>query len=369
MRLRPGLFARAAFLGACLSGNPFWVGASSAETLNDPAVSQSIDGLVPDASSHPSPAVHAFLDEGLDQGLDQGTGDDADLSNAGASNGGVRVESRPNEFRGLRNTTIPAGRTQPFVREASTDPFLGLVCRGTRKRRAQEKRTTIERYVLATDDRAFLFEDGPAKARIKFLCGDNDQRFECIIDPNAGTSEVYELVPTRGPRGDIIYRNMTGETLLRIASYGGATVFWPDEASGSAASKSFGDQKPLGLAHATLDDARRRAMSASAILSAETGAPILFSFQKPEIPSDENADASVLADAVVMAGKALHGVAADATWARILGTRIKQVYFRNSGIAAVSLSNNSLIIDYNDGAELEGRPSSASIRQFLETSL
>lgn len=250
---------------------------------------------------------------------------------------------------------------------AQPNPFSELVGEKRERRSDRAGRVRIERYVLASDDRAFLLEDRSGEARVKFLCGPDDPRLDCAIDPEGPAAEIYELTATRGPRGDVFYKTAEGETMLRIASYGGATVFWPGEAQGLAASKSFGDDEALRLAFADYDTAKRRAQSATAIISAMTGAPIVFDVGAP--PADEDANVAVLADAVVRAAKGVKNVADDPTGARIIANRIKHVSFAAGDAPGVELDGRRLTIRYVPGGDVDGRPSSAAVARFLENAL
>ena len=255
----------------------------------------------------------------------------------------------------------------PLMARSQSDPFSALVGKRRERRTERAARGKVERYVLASDDRAFLFEDQSSEARVKFLCTQTDPRIGCTIDPDGPSPEIYILVPTRGPRGDIIYKNAQGDALLRIASYGGATVFWPGEARGLAASKSFGDDQSLVLPYADYTTALRRAQKATAILSAVTGAPIIFDIGAA--PMDDSADASVLADAVTVTAKAVSGVADDPTGARIIASRIKRAAFITDSAASVALNQTTLEIRYAPLSDIKGRPSSADIVRFLEETL
>lgn len=251
--------------------------------------------------------------------------------------------------------------------QSRPDPFSALVGKKRERRAERAARGKVERYVIASDDRAFLFEDQSSEARVKFLCAQADPRIGCTIDPQGPSPEIYVLVPTRGPRGDIIYKNAQGDALLRIASYGGATVFWPGEVEGLAASKSFGDDRSLTLPIVGYDAALRRAQGATAILSAATGAPIIFDIGAA--PVGEGANAAVLADAVVVAAKAIKGVADDPTGARIIASRIKKAVFIADSAPGVLLNQTVLEIRYTPILDLKGRPSSAEITHFLEETL
>ena len=250
--------------------------------------------------------------------------------------------------------------------QSQDNPFSTLVGE-PRQPRNKRFAGAVERYVLASDDRAFLFEDRGGEARIQFLCGPEDPRLDCSVDPQGGAAEIYLLRATRAPRGDVVYRNANDEALLRIASYGGATVFWPGDPRGRAASKSFGDNHSLELLYTDYETAARRARLATAMLSAKTGAPIVFELGPP--PRAEGANVAVLADAVVMAAKGLNIVSRDPTGARVIASRVKRVVFSPRPGPSVRLHEATLAIGYQQDLGLAGRPASADIARYLEETL
>lgn len=253
------------------------------------------------------------------------------------------------------------------VAAQSSNPFSALV--GKSRERADERRQmhAVERYVLTSDDRMFLFEERGAVARVQFLCGENERRIDCTLDMAGPSPEIYELSATRAPRGDVIYKNALDETLLRIAAYGGATVYWPGESRGVAASKSFGDDRPLTLGFVDRETAVRRAQGAAAQISAMTGSPIYFDISAAGSTPGENA--AVLADAIVTAAKGVAEVASDETGAAVVAARIKRVTFLPSSDPEVSLGGSVLEIRYVPNQDINGRLSSARITQFLEETL
>ena len=254
------------------------------------------------------------------------------------------------------------------ISDAASNPFSALV--GKRRENRNRRRSgssDVERYVLASDDRAFLFENEGEVARVTFLCGEGDPRLDCQLDEAGPAPEIYLLTPTRGPRGDMIYKNFEGDTFLRIASYGGATVFWPGEGRGFAASKSFGDDHSLRLPSIEFSTAARRAQAATAVISALAGAPIVF--EVSIVSSDDGTDATVLADAVVRAANGVKTVADDPTGARIIASRISKVSFIRDEVAGVSMNGGVMEIRYVPNADISGRPSTATIVRFLEESL
>lgn len=247
------------------------------------------------------------------------------------------------------------------------DPFSALV--GKRQSAAERVAAdaAVERFVIATDDRVFLFQSDARVARLKFLCGDRDPRISCAIDDVNPAEEIYSLSASRVSRGDVVWRNAEGDTLLRVAAYGGVTVFWPGDERGHAASKSFGEDPALVLEFATLETARARAQAAAALISAKVGAPIIFNVGDPG--PDARGGATVLADAVVRAADGLARVADDPTGARVLASRIRSVVFRAMGGPALSIEDGALVVGYSPKGDIDDRPSSARIVRFLEESL
>ena len=251
--------------------------------------------------------------------------------------------------------------------QVSDNPFSALV--GKRSDRASDygPARAVERYVLASDDRSFLFEEHGASARVRFLCSSEDPRLDCVLDAAGPAPEIHLLSATRGPRGDVIYKTAEGETLLRIAAYGGATVFWPGEHQGVAASKSFGDDRPLTLVYEDYDAALRRAQGASAQLSAIIGSPIFFDVSAGRRATGDNA--AVLSDAVLTAAKGLAMVADDAIGARVIAERIRRVAFLPGAAPGVALNGSVLEVLYVPNQDLSGRPSSAKVARYLEETL
>lgn len=258
------------------------------------------------------------------------------------------------------------------VVDQDNNPFAALVGARRDRKRESARSLRIERYVLASDDRVFLFEDRGSSARMKFLCTPDDERIDCALDPEGTAAEIHILTPTRGPRGDVIYKNAEGETMLRLASYGGATVFWPgDNSGGRAASRSFGDDAILAIEAADLATAERRAKLASALISDAVGAKVSFElgvqFQSLETNAGNRAD--VLADAVIRAAAGLYDVASDQTGARVIAERINRVLITPGPGAGVTLEDKTLIVEILPDGGLSGRPASATIVRFLEETL
>ena len=252
---------------------------------------------------------------------------------------------------------------------AAADPFSALVGKG---RGGDAGRGGVQRYAIASDGRMFLVEGKIGRARLKYLCGENDARLDCALDPEAYAEEVFLATGQRGPRGDVIYKGENGDVLLRIMSYGGATVFWPGRTNGEAASKTYGDGGVLDLPPANRQDAERRAALAGAKFAALTGEAIAFDagLEAPGDAADAAAHpAAVLADAIVRVAAGMADVADDETGARVLKDRIDRVRFETGPAPRLAIDGATLLVVYDPGADAAGRPSSRAVREFLENSL
>ena len=221
-----------------------------------------------------------------------------------------------------------------------------------------------EKYVLVTQDRSFFFETGGGEGRLKFLCAENDPRLECWIDEERPAPEIYLVTSTRGARGDIIYKSEGGQMRLRIASYGGATVYWPGDAEGSAASRSFDSATPLLLEPMTAIAVHHRLRAASDYLSQKIGTKIVF--ETDQRPERRGSDYSVLADAIMMAVKALSALAEDEAGSSILARRLQKVRFIKAEKPYSVFKAGALDIFYVPDLDVKGRQSSRALLVSLE---
>lgn len=247
------------------------------------------------------------------------------------------------------------------------DPFSALVGKRQPAAEREAANMAVERFMIATGERVFLFQSEGGEGRLKFLCGDDDPRLSCEIDRINPVEEIYLLTAERVSRGDVQWRTAEGETLLRVAAYGGVTAFYPGDPRGHAASKSFGEDPPLTLDFATIETAQARARAATALISAKVGAPIVFDIGDPR--PDAYGGASVLADAVARAADGVARVSRDPTGAKVVSLRVSAVRFVSAPAPDVAVDKGVLTIDYDPAGDVAGRPSSARISRFLEESL
>lgn len=279
------------------------------------------------------------------------------------------------DAEGARETAPDALQLMQLA-QLGANPFASLVTRRTAA-------SNVERYVTTEGDRAFLFEYDEPYARVKFLCAAGDPRLECTLP--GGAEEIHMLTGARGPRGDLFYKTRDGVTVLRMPQHGGAIVSWPGETSTRGAEKAElqpGDT--LRLAPQTSSFAARRASAAMAAVMQKVGRPISFDIgaaaaRTPARPAalgalDSEAapaesEASVLADAVVRAAAGIDLVARDAAGARAVAQRLTAVRFVEAPRAGVALDGKTLVISYDPGGGVGGRPSAAEVARFLEQAL
>ncbi|MEO0694647.1 MAG: DUF4908 domain-containing protein [Pseudomonadota bacterium] len=241
---------------------------------------------------------------------------------------------------------------------AQTDPFAALTSERSRDASADviPSGDVVQRYVTAAQGRVFLFERYGDEARIKFLCADGDEDIGCRIDEEVPAEEIHLLSANRASRGDTIFKNEAGGTVLRLTSYGGSTVYLPGDKTGRAASKSFGDDPSLSLLPVGEETVARRLQNATALVSAAVGSPIIF--EAPAPIADEVADHAVLADAIVRTAEGL----AAATEGRKAGLTIKRVVFSADENARTGVDKDgTLRVRYEPSRDILGRPSSSDI--------
>jgi hypothetical protein len=111
--------------------------------------------------------------------------------------------------------------------------------------------------------------------------------------------EVWTLDPKPAPRGDIIYKNDVGETLLRATRLGGFTIFTPHRPDGEAAALT-GASAPIHLAALGPQALLDRLGAASLRASHAARHVILFDAEANPGSSAVIADAAMVASVAVM---------------------------------------------------------------------
>ena len=169
--------------------------------------------------------------------------------------------------------------------------------------------------------------------------------------------EIWVLQPAPGPRGDVLYRNDLGETMLRATRIGGITVFTEARPDGSAAALD-GASAPLRIAPLSPTQLFNRFYQASVRASRAAQHQVPFGTGQDAEP----ANAALMADAATVTSEALVDMAghpADkVTLARIVGV-VVTLGQRPSAV----LAKGVLTVTINPAQGIAGRPSSRRIER------
>ena len=173
--------------------------------------------------------------------------------------------------------------------------------------------------------------------------------------------EIWALVATAGPRGDLIYKNDVGEPMLRVSRLGGVTLFTEVRPTGSAAwvvsqagaLRLTAPIGPEGLFN-VLAEASRRASRA---------AQHLIAFDAPDTSATTEV---VFADAFTVTSEAFVRMSAAGGRGRAVLQRVMQVSFLPGRAPDVTAAGARVEIVVAPDLGVAGRPSSERILTALE---
>ncbi|HEY2482356.1 MAG TPA: DUF4908 domain-containing protein [Caulobacteraceae bacterium] len=171
--------------------------------------------------------------------------------------------------------------------------------------------------------------------------------------------EVWVLSPSRGPRGDVLYKDDVGDILLRATKLGGMTVFTSRRPQGSAAAL-VGATSPLRMTNLGAAALYQRMIQASIRCTRQTRHLVGF-----EAPDADNNSAALIADTAALAAEAVVNVAATPS-GRVAANRIGKVVLAKGPRPSVGLQRSALVIYVTPAQGLAGHPSSARIAQAIE---
>ena len=164
-------------------------------------------------------------------------------------------------------------------------------------------------------------------------------------------SEVWVLSVAAGPRGDIIYRNDVGQTVLRAGRMGGLTIYSPSTPAGVPAALAGRAQAIAPMAPMSRGDFALHLIG----LSNRAGSVIrrLLVFDAPRVGE---AGRPVAADAATLAQNLVLRTDAPVRVIRLVeGSRPDAV-----------LANGILIVTFVPGQGYAGRPSSARMARAIQ---
>jgi hypothetical protein len=196
----------------------------------------------------------------------------------------------------------------------------------------------VARYVSETGE-TFVFDRSSTRAPML--------RFE-------GSNEVWVLSAQYAPRGDIVYKNDQGRTMLRATRVGGLTLFTAERPGGSAAAVE-GGSSPLRLA--PMGPQQLFHILAVASARASHAAQRLVPIEADATPES----AALVGDAAMVASEAMLRLARRAD-GRALLAKISRIMIGEGAKPAVGMDKAGAIrIVVSPPLGLPGRPSSDRI--------
>ena len=193
-----------------------------------------------------------------------------------------------------------------------------------------------------------------------------------ILDRSAGgqvllrfetSPEIWALTPTPGPRGDVIYKNDMGETVLRATRLGGVTLFTPDRPSGVAAALvgpgAMLRPSPILSTNALL----QIFLQSSARAGRAAGHAMSFEFEADSPPPTAT---TLVADAATVVAEAFVGIARTGERGRRTLAKFVKVRFELGGAPATIARGDTLRVIIAPERGLAGRPSSHRIEAALK---
>lgn len=170
--------------------------------------------------------------------------------------------------------------------------------------------------------------------------------------------EVWALLPSPAPRGDVIYKNDLGEPVLRATRLGGFTLFSDRRPSGEAVSRGSGCG-PLRLTFLSPQALGERMLQASVRSGRAARRAVLF-----EAEATPNS-AALIADAAMVVSLAFLRISTKDGGRATLG-KVSKVLFVEGRKPLVGFSAGTLRIVVAPSQGLAGRPSSEKVIKVLK---
>jgi hypothetical protein len=172
--------------------------------------------------------------------------------------------------------------------------------------------------------------------------------------------EVWVVSPSRGPRGDILYKDDVGDVLLRVTKLGGVTVFTAHRPMGAAATLD-GRSQPIHVLPIGVSGLYQRMILASARCTHAARHLVAF-----EAPDADSRSAVELAEAAILAMNAIVTIAARPQ-GRTAVAHVGRVMLLRGSRPGVWLKNGVLTVQVAPVEGFSGHPSSAKIIQTITT--
>jgi len=239
---------------------------------------------------------------------------------------------------------------------------FGLGCLSAAGARAQNDDAVMAPAQAAPEDRVGVYETPDGGQKFIFDRSGNNPKLQFF-----GSNEVFVLRDDPAPMGDRLYKTDSGRLMLRMTTWGGLTLFTPDNEQGLPASRS-GDAKPLALADRGIAELKGEARALENALSVTLGKPVAVYVDWNAVPDDSSARATLF-DSLTNARSALGEIAGTEGGAQRLAQSLNSIQFRFAEKAGANFEAGALTVDVAPSRGLEGRMSSSAMAVFLNAKL
>jgi hypothetical protein len=175
--------------------------------------------------------------------------------------------------------------------------------------------------------------------------------------------EIFVLYQDRASLGGRVLKFDSGETALRIAGWGGVTVYTHAAPQGLPAERT-GTAAPPQLLPVSIGDLQSAATDESQHLFYTRTLDIVFTANWNALAQDPNARIFAL-EALQNAARGVEHFAEAPAARQALRRRIATVSLAASGRSAITLSGKTLIVTFDPGRGYAGRASSRAIARGL----
>jgi uncharacterized protein DUF4908 len=165
------------------------------------------------------------------------------------------------------------------------------------------------------------------------------------------SAEVWVLSTTRGPRGDVLYRNDAGDLFMKVTNVGGATMYYGARPGGEPVA-FVGPASTIRLQALNAQALLRSLAQASVRASRAAGQLIVF--DAPDVTSGSEA---IYADAAAVAAEAVMAISQRKN-GRKAAQKITRIQLVQGGKVGAHMAGASLVVSIDPRKGLAGRPSS-----------
>lgn len=178
-----------------------------------------------------------------------------------------------------------------------------------------------------------------------------------------GDPEVFVLYISHAPLGGRLLKYDTGKTALRVAGWGGLTLY-TDQAPGGLPAVRMGDSMPPSPPEVSLDEVRSAAADESLHLAYMNRLNLGFTAAWNTLAANDNLRAWSF-DTIENTARGIDLFAESADGRKALVSHVGIVLVTTSGKPTLRLAGKELIVTYDPGKGYAGRASSRAIARAL----